>query len=189
MSKRIATAALAAAALALTAPGALADQPTFDCRLRSVQQDTVTGGTFQGVLTALIVYADGPVSIRCFVTVNGVPRAQAAASGDRVAVAAEEVSFAAGDSDVMRLCADYTSGHGAGTWCASSGWGPFPPDFVYETLDGVLSQVWPVVDPVVCAALKAIAPGAGTVYVNGQGDVYVDGEPQWDCPPYDVDWG
>ena len=44
--------------------------------------------------------------------------------------------------------------------------------------------VWDVVDPVVCAVLKAYAPGTYPVEIRSDGDVYVAGELVWDCPPY-----
>lgn len=42
-------------------------------------------------------------------------------------------------------------------------------------------------DPAACAVLKALAGSyaCGTIVINSQGDVYVNGETQYDCPPYD----
>ncbi|HVF06377.1 MAG TPA: hypothetical protein VNA20_16160 [Frankiaceae bacterium] len=48
-----------------------------------------------------------------------------------------------------------------------------------------LKPVWDAVDPTVCAALVAHAPGTDPVEIRGDGDVYVAGELLWDCPPYE----
>lgn len=186
MSRRLATAALAIAALALNAPAALADAPTYECRLRWVRQGGVTGDSFGGVLAGVIVHP-GPVSLRCRVTVNGVTQGQAAASGDGVAVPAAEVSFTADDYAVVRVCADYTSTDGSGTTCITIGMTQNLPHVDYPP--GLMALIWRVVDPPICEVLKLLAPGTPPVFVNSQGDVYVDGEPLWDCPPYDIDWG
>ena len=41
-------------------------------------------------------------------------------------------------------------------------------------------------DYAACPALAAMAGSYGVVTINSQGDIYVDGEPTWDCPPYDI---
>lgn len=192
MSKRLATAALAVAGLAFSAPAALADRPTYDCLFRSAQEDMTTyGGSFRAALAGIIVHANDHVSIRCRLSVDDVPVAETSASGDSVAVTArEDMSFVSEDLSVVRVCADFTSAHRSGTTCRVIGTST-PPRLVTDAIDDVqeqVSQVWPVVDPPVCAALMALAPGVGPVFVNSQGDVYVDGEPQWDCSPYDVVW-
>ncbi|HVF03668.1 MAG TPA: hypothetical protein VNA20_02395 [Frankiaceae bacterium] len=188
-------ATLAVGALALNAPAAQADVPSFDCRLRSVQQDTVTGQSFQGVLVGVIAHADpSAVSIRCYITVNGVPQSGAdtgTGSGTSVATAQKDISFTAGDTDVVRICYVYTSAHGNGSGCITVGIIQVPPQVVYDTIDGALEQVWPIIDPPICSVLKLLAGShaGGAVVVNSQGDVYVNNEPQYDCPPYDIVWG
>ncbi|HVF04242.1 MAG TPA: hypothetical protein VNA20_05325 [Frankiaceae bacterium] len=194
MFKKLALATLAVGALALNAPAAQADAPSYDCYLDASQQADVTGQTFQGVLAGVIVHADvsASVTIRCYVTVNGVVQGGAdtgVGSGTGVATAQKDVSFAAGDADVVKVCAQYTSNHGSGTVCTTVGVSQIPPQVVFDTIDGALAQVWPIVDPPVCDQLEDRAGTYGPVYINDQGDVYVDGEPQWDCPPYDVVWG
>ncbi|HVF06745.1 MAG TPA: hypothetical protein VNA20_18055 [Frankiaceae bacterium] len=187
--KKLAMASLALSALALNAPAAQADQPTHDCRLRSVQQDTVTGQTHQGALAGVITHADtSNVSIRCRVTVNGVTvAATPVGTGPGVATTESDVSFAAGDTDVVRVCADFTSAHGSGTVCVLVGITEVPPQVVWDTLDAALGELWPLIDPVVCEVLKQITGNhPGGVVVNDQGDVYVNGELVWDCPPYEV---
>ncbi|HVF06743.1 MAG TPA: hypothetical protein VNA20_18045 [Frankiaceae bacterium] len=192
MIKKLAMAALAVGALALNAPAAQADAPTVDCRLRSVQQDTVTGQTFQGALGGVIAHSDPTtVTIKCRVTVNGVTAASTdTGTGVGVAATAKDISFAAGDADVVKVCADFTSSHGSGTICVTIGIIQVPPQVVYDTLDPVLDVVWGTVDPVVCAELKKLAGSyaGGAIVINSQGDVYVNNAPQYDCPPYDIVW-
>ncbi|HWL37069.1 MAG TPA: hypothetical protein VNQ77_12845 [Frankiaceae bacterium] len=68
--------------------------------------------------------------------------------------------------------------------------GPRDP---YEIADAVLTEcevgecfgLFPR-DGQICPRLQLLAPGAGPVVVNSQGDVFVAGEPFWDCPPYDL---
>src|SRR5688500_11155395 len=70
--KKIITAALAAGALALNAPVALADAPVYDCNFNSVQQADATGQNYEGAAWGWAVHPDGGnVTIRCYVTVNG----------------------------------------------------------------------------------------------------------------------
>jgi hypothetical protein len=43
----------------------------------------------------------------------------------------------------------------------------------------------PWVDPVVCGYLQALYPGVPpAVVIEPSGDLYVNGEFVWDCPPY-----
>ncbi|HVF06935.1 MAG TPA: hypothetical protein VNA20_19010 [Frankiaceae bacterium] len=191
MLRKLAAAAVAVGALALNASPAMADPPTYDCRLRAVQQDDVTGSTYEGVLAGVIVH-DSAVTIRCYITVNGVQAdTTPTGTGTGVAVTQKQVSFLAGDTDTVRLCIQWSAGTG-GTTCVPVVPPQVPPQVVYDTIDGVLWQVWPIV-PSICPYLKRLAGTWGTppgpvVFINSQGDVYVDGEPQWDCPPYDIVW-
>ena len=53
-----------------------------------------------------------------------------------------------------------------------------------DAADGALDAANAVIDTIVCGALGALAPGFGPVGITPEGDVYVDGEFTWDCPPY-----
>ncbi|HVF04826.1 MAG TPA: hypothetical protein VNA20_08305 [Frankiaceae bacterium] len=192
MLKNLAVLAVAVAALALGAPAATADAPSYDCRLRSVQQDDVTGSAYRGVLAGVIVHAeDSAVSIRCRVEVNGVTQAQTpVGSGTTVAATHQEVSFAVGGSDVVRLCADHSSGHGSGTTCIIIVAPQIPPQILYDTIDALAAEVFQIIhNSFICSLLKLLAGNySGVLVINSQGDVYLNGEPQWDCPPYDIVW-
>lgn len=187
MLKRIAIAALAAGALALNAPAALADQPTYDCAMPTVQQDELTGQSHQGVMVVMIAH-EGPVSITCRVVVQGVTQVSVSASGQGLAVGARDFSYIAETYELIQLCADYTSVHHSGTTCVTLGTIQIPPQIMYDTVDSVLEQVGPILDPPLCEALKLLAPGIGPISINSQGDVYVDGQRRYDCPPYDIVW-
>ena len=68
-------------------------------------------------------------------------------------------------------------------------------DGIFEIL-GILGPIErDVVDPTLCPALAAAAPGIGPVIIDSGGDTYVDfdndgvadaDELFWDCPPYEV---
>ena len=60
-----------------------------------------------------------------------------------------------------------------------------------DTVDGLVTDcerggcgVTP--DDAICTTFAALAPGVEPVVFNSQGDVFVAGEPFWDCPPYDL---
>ncbi|HWL37294.1 MAG TPA: hypothetical protein VNQ77_14015 [Frankiaceae bacterium] len=63
-------------------------------------------------------------------------------------------------------------------------------EFVDEEVDPVFSDlnafIEEEVDPVVCPLLAGLAPGAGPVVVEPEGDVYAADTFVWDCPPYDA---
>ena len=63
---------------------------------------------------------------------------------------------------------------------------PEPEDC--EIDHAIESTMMNYVDPTMCPVLASQAGTYGLVVINAQGDVFVGGEPQWDCPPYDL-WG
>jgi hypothetical protein len=196
--KKIMVAALAVGALALNAPVAMADDPVYDCGFDSNQQETVTGQNYEGVIYGYIAHGDG--TLRCYITVNGGDvgadvEVQAPGAG------AERISFAANDTDAVNICWEVTTSHGTETGCAESTHTQIPPQAVIdlliliaETVDGALVPVFDLltdiektyIDPNVCPALAAAAGTYGPITINSQGDVFIDGEPFWDCPPYDL---
>ena len=65
----------------------------------------------------------------------------------------------------------------------------FDPIFdLLDTIDALLvSLEKDVIDPLVCPVLQQLQGDyAGLVTINSQGDVFIAGEPFWDCPPYDL---
>ncbi|HVF03799.1 MAG TPA: hypothetical protein VNA20_03070 [Frankiaceae bacterium] len=188
MLSRLAAAFAVMCTVVLPAPPAFADTPEFRCTYSAVRHD-VTGSLYVGVLTGIIFHADvSTVRIRCRVTVNGVTVASTSTgSGTSVATTHGVAPVWAGDTDVVRVCADFESTHtGVGTVCGSVQATQVPPRVVYDIIDGALAQVWPIGDTPICSLPKLLAPGVGPVVINSQGDVYVDGRPYYDCPPYDI---
>lgn len=125
--RRVLSGALAAAAVVLSATGAVADEPRAECGFQSFQQGTLTGPSFVGEVHGYAVHAEtGGVGLRCYVTVNDVPapggEAEFGVRGPGHAVVYGPVSFEAGDMDVVELCTEVTAAHGTTTTCV----GPTP---------------------------------------------------------------
>ena len=157
------------------------------CRFAAVT-DTLAG---QGQMTGeidveAVVYSvtdpfDNPLSatFTCYIRVDGQsqPGSVVAASGTGVVIGGGVVTYTSNDvSDLVQLCQDVSYSNGVNTSdCFEANSFEIPPPIV-----------WEIVDPLPCSVLALLAPGApGVVDINSQGDVYVDGEPQYDCPPYD----
>lgn len=180
---------LCVAVLSYTTPAASADSPEYDCGLRSVRQDTVTGQSSQGVLYGYAVHAADVVSIRCDIKVNGVQAASTpTAVGRSAAVTAGDISYYAGHTDVVQVCASITTSHSSGYSCSTVGITQIPD--LWEVLSTVFQSVGSVftaiLDPTLCPVFaSASGEGIGPVAVNSQGDVYVADELYWDCPPYE----
>ena len=120
--RRVLFGALAAAAVAVSAPAAVADEPVAKCDFQSFQQGTLTGSSYVGVAFGYAVHAEtGGVALRCFVTVNDVPAPDGSTefgvSGPGHATAYGTVSFEAGDVDVVKFCTEVTTEHGTATKC------------------------------------------------------------------------
>lgn len=136
MRKRLAIVLATTSTVALSAPSARADAPTYLCTVAAVHQDDVTGWTFEGVLAGVIAHADAStVSIRCYITVDGIAQSGAdtgVGSGLSVATVQSPASFAAADTATVRVCAQYTSFHGSGTACRILSVSQVPPHVVED---------------------------------------------------------
>ncbi len=188
MIRTLLAASVTVAALTGNATTASASDAVYDCRLRSVEQN----GTYQGVLTGIIASpSGGTVGIACRVTVNGTTVAQTSGTGSAVAATSGSVSFTAAATDVVRVCADATDHGTTRTTCVTVGVVSVPPQVVYDTVDWLVSTLPHVdYDLPICSVLKNLAGDyGGVLVVNSQGDVFLNGEPQYDCPPYDIVWG
>ena len=132
--------------------------------------------------------AGNPVTatVTCQVRVDGTVAASVGETGTAAVVVHGSVTWSADHTNVVEVCTvvDYADPTPTATHCGQIGV-YLPPQELLELLDAMFVEL---ADPVVCPALKARAPGAGPVFINEQGDVYVLGTPQWDCPPYDI-WG
>jgi hypothetical protein len=143
--RRIVSAGAVVAAVALTAPGAAAGHVNATCRVTSLSSSVATGrSTYEGVAEGAVAGTPNEsVSIRCVVKVNGAVRvATDRGSGSGVATTAGRVTFTASLTDVMQLCAQYTSAHGASERCFSLGFGDAVNlDVVADGVGDTLSSV------------------------------------------------
>ncbi len=181
MFKKLLIASLAAGALALNAPVALADDPAYDCGFDSNHQASVTGQNYEGVIYGYVAHAGDNPSIRCYITVNGNEvGAEVTASGANAGANAARVSFAASDTDAVAICWDVTTSHGTTSDCAESTHIQIPPQAVLDALNSVLEQI----DPTICPVLAGLAGTYGVITVGSDGDISVNGGLVYDCPPY-----
>jgi hypothetical protein len=190
--RRALPAALAAVA-ALSVPAVAGDDSTYrgGCRWES------TTGT---MAVAAVVYSEGtpvdnPVSatITCAVLVNGVTQVEAPFSGTGLVAGRSTVFVAAGETDVVTLCetVDYTSNATpTTTHCHERVGPPLVPqpvvDIVNALIDLLNECACEPIDPL-CQVLPLLA---GThvpdvVTIEPEGDLLLNGELFWDCPPYD----
>lgn len=161
-----------AAALALTAPAALAGDAVRDCRWSGFQDASVSGDTYAGVLTGVVASpSGGAVALTCRITVNGTTVVTVPSAGRPVF--AQNAWVTVDPTDVVRICSDVTQHAATTTTCAP--WLPVQQ-----------MTVWLLVDPAVCAALTELEGTYPLVTVDGQGDVYVAGSLFYDCPPYNT---
>lgn len=119
---RTALLAVVTGASALTAAQpAAADAPSgVLCGLAALTNDTLTGQSYEGTVSGgPLTHADASaLTIRCRVTVNGVTvAASPSVVGTAAATTEGVVAYSAGDTDVVRICTDYTSNHGSATVC------------------------------------------------------------------------
>jgi hypothetical protein len=179
-------AALAAAALALPVPHALADEPVYGCDYTTALQQQFGGSNYEAAAFGWVVHAGSAVTIRCTIESHGYEYSGTpTAAGDSVAVTAGRVSLVA-DQDFV-VCAHVTvSGHDPITDCHQGEHYQVPPEVFFDLYEVLNDLVIAYVDPTICAVLDDYAGTYGPVTINEQGDVFVLGEPQWDCPPYDI---
>lgn len=185
---RLVLGALSAALLMGSAPGAhaAADSERIGGCSFAAFQSAVPGWHSGEMDLAAVVYSPtsgNPVSatITCVIRVNGVPQpgAMLAASGTVVVAGASVITYEAAPADVVQLCetVDYT-GPGDTTptedVCHDIVPLEFPPPCCMDPID-----------PPICVVLAPLQGTYGPVLVEPEGDVHVNGEVQFDCPPYD----
>lgn len=142
--RRMVIAALAAGLVALNAPAVSANHATVNCRFDSQSQAAVTGqDTWEGFAQGYIIGNAGEsVTIRCVVKVNGSNRAATAwGSGTTVATTADRVTYVRTLTEVVQLCAQYTTAHGAGETCFAVSTTQLPPQEVIDAVESVSDLV------------------------------------------------
>ncbi|HWL37811.1 MAG TPA: hypothetical protein VNQ77_16615 [Frankiaceae bacterium] len=167
-------------------------------------QDTVTGVLFGGPVRQtghLTCTVKVGVATHAASYVNGA-EADGWGAGGVTYVGPRVVSFAAPRDVPVYLCDRFDQSvydARSGTWVPAgtpgatcrlvlgTGWALDP---LFDLLDSARplldSLKRDVVDPLVCPVLASLAGDYVAVSVNSQGDVFVLGEPYWDCPPYDL---
>ncbi|HVF04888.1 MAG TPA: hypothetical protein VNA20_08620 [Frankiaceae bacterium] len=137
-------------------------------------------------LTAGTDPARYPVSanVTCSIVVDGVTDVSFTTAATGVAVVAGQGQFRYSPNG-FKVCTtiDYTSNaNDTDHWCRTIEW---------VELIGYLSDlVWgatAIPDPVLCPVLQDLSPQTSPgddVYITPEGDVYVLGWMEWDCPPY-----
>ena len=187
MFKKIMMAGLAVGALALGAPAAHADDPTFDCNFNSVQQEASTGQSFEGAAYGYVVHAgDAGATIRCYIAVNG---SEVSSTPTGTGVTAGRLTYSAGDTDVVTFHAEVCTSHGCSTHDYETVRQQIPPQEVIDALNAVIDllndNVFSQIDPTLCPLLAGLAGTYGPVTIGADGDVSIDPLGLiWDCPPY-----
>lgn len=188
---------LAVAAIAVVAPPSQASHTGHACGI-AVAGRTVTGGdTWTGVVYGAVVASGENVSIRCYLTVDGVVvpgGSTGTMTGTTATLTATTVSYRAPDSQSVEVCTEWTAGSEGGTSCDISvnATAPVPPgtEALFDAFWDLWWGFWSVadpIDPMDCPILASLSPGVpGIVDVMSDGDVVVLGNWLWDCPPYDV---
>ncbi len=109
-------------------------------------------------------------------------------TGTGAAFAAGVVLYTPNETDIVELCTHVAVAAETIVRCAPVTSTLVVPQPVYDTLTVVFDLLNAVVfeplDPVVCAVLAALAPGAGPLVIDSTGDAYLLDSIFWDCPPY-----
>ena len=198
MRRLLRAAAVAAPLAAALAGPATAAGSTHHgrCAFNAFNQHAVTGSDYGGYLYAAVALrsddvAANPVTatVTCSIRADGQTFARRAATGTGVVVVLGYDAFPWG-SESAEVCTvvDFADATPTATECVPLRTTQIPPQVVLEEVGEALDRVWRLVDPNLCPALASLAPGHGPLVIDEQGDVSFDGEPVWDCPPYDVEW-
>jgi hypothetical protein len=180
------TAACALLGMLVSGAPARADQWKSGCGFDSVAP--AGSDTYAGAAYGYAVFDDEAThTLRCVVFVNGGERdATPLSTGTRLLTSSGPLHYTSGAGDWVAL---YTEVDGV-LQCNGCYDPQLPPQWVLDTIDTVnkASQDAEVayIDPLVCPALAALAPGVpGVLDITPAGDTTLVGvSPLWDCPPY-----
>jgi hypothetical protein len=138
MLKKLVIAMSVAGALAAGPPAAHAALVRSGCGIAAADQETVTGGqdVFAGAAYGYAVFDDqGTHTVRCYVTVDGVPAAggsTAPQSGTGAVATAGEVTYFAAEGSSVDVC---TEVDGVTVACRATTESQVPPQMVFDALD------------------------------------------------------
>jgi hypothetical protein len=186
--------------LVLGAPAPASAATGDGCGFDTVNDSTgLLGGgptTWHGVIYLSYVPPAGKsATASCEIYVNGVSQGikLGPITGTGVVAGAGRLTFTADDNDVVRLCMHVRVGTVTQPDICFEGPGPDPLEPVYALVDtawNAVNGVAMLLDPTLCSALVRVAPTVNVLPPSvlridpTYGDVYVFGEPMWDCPPY-----
>jgi hypothetical protein len=161
-------------------------------------QDVWNGGVYLAVVptdtSANKVPTGATAAVSCELKVNGVSQGTVLGpvSGTGFVAAAGTIQFTAAVTDVVSLCDHVTVGSETIVVCGDATTTQIVPQPIVDAIDAVITlindNVLSQIDPTICPVLASLAPGAGPVIINSEGDVYIGSTNQtdkwYDCPPY-----
>jgi hypothetical protein len=197
--------------LAVGAPTAQAEHTGYrgGCAFTTINDTTPDGqlggqNTWNGEVDVLVIATDAadtpaalPISAECELFINGVSQgivATATQPGVGFAVGGGTIQFTAETTDVVTLCDNVVVDGEPHVGCGDAVFTPIVPQPVIDLLDQLFALLTELeillVDPIVCPIhllMFQVGFGVPGVFdVNEQGDVFLFGDPFWDCPPYDL---
>lgn len=131
ITKKALGAAIAVAALGVSAPPASASHEFAHCRFAAASQFAVTGNqTWEGSATGYVAVVSGEaVSVRCVIRVSGGIRAATGwGSGSALATVVDRLTYVQAVSESAALCVQLTSSEGFRERCMGTTAWPLLPD-------------------------------------------------------------
>ena len=196
--RMVLAATVAAAALAPPAQAHPAHHYVGDCGFFTLSDGTDSPQTqWDGEVDVVAIATDAvtggpaavPIRVECELRINNATPGTVVftATGTGVAAGAAPFTFHADPDDVVTMCHNVTVAGAAHQECADSTTTPLVPDPVWELWDEVFGPREPDPDwP--CDHIAALAGGPldqpPVLDIRTDGDIYIDGEWFWDCPPY-----
>lgn len=196
------TLGVTAGSIPFAAASASGDHLFGGCEFTTENEAPLPNAQNAGIIWDSSVTIDGAnrptgATVDCWVDVNGVKAdsTDLVATGNGVQANAKQITFAAGDTDIVDLCQSvvYADGSTEST-CFGACECDLPPQVFIDTVDlvfGTLNSLLIAnVDPVVCPQLVKLAGDYGPLTIGTDGDVTVS-DPLgviakvYDCPPYD----
>ena len=190
------TAALALAALAPPAQAHPAHHYKGGCGFFTLSDGTDSPQTqWDGEIDVVAVATDAvtgspaavPIRVDCELRINNATPGTVVftASGTAVAAGADRFTFHADPDDVVTMCDHVTVAGAAHQECGDATTTPLVPQPVQDLLDSEGPGPGP---DGICHQIAALAGGPldqpPVLDIRTDGDIYVNGEWIWECPPY-----
>jgi hypothetical protein len=190
--RKLAAAAIVAAACTVNVPAAHAGVVRSACQADTTDVDTAigSGDTYTGYAYGYAVFDDQAThTLRCYVTVDGTEvDSTGTGTGVGVVVAQSQVTYVAAEYSWVELCTEID---GVTVNCGLVSQSQIPPQEFLDAIDAIVGTVNDskpnLVDPILCPVLASLAPGIpGVVDINAEGDTVITAFARvtYDCPPY-----